>query len=334
MFNEKVSVVIPCYNAQEWITETIDSILMQTYPTIEIIVIDDGSSDRSLEIIKSYGNKLIWRSTENQGANKARNLGLSLATGKYIQYLDADDYLLPDKIAKQVAFLQRKLLDFVYGDWRYQNHLSSGEIVLGEIRVCGDKSDFLRSLLANDRWSNLAPMLFTRSILDRVTWDESLPAAQDRDYLFSLMLAGSKCGYLPGCDAIYRLHDGGSVSTTSKLRWFQAHCLVMEKVEQELTARGLLSAEYKQALAQSYWEMGQEYIYSSKSNNNQCPKSDHQEIQYQIYAQALDKVYQLNRNLFTHNKSKFYQTINRLLGYQLSAKLSYLFHYYKPITNY
>ncbi|MEM8677630.1 MAG: glycosyltransferase [Cyanobacteria bacterium P01_G01_bin.67] len=334
MFNEKCSIIIPCYNAQEWLAETINSVLVQNYPEMEIIVIDDGSRDRSLEIIKSYGNKLIWRSTQNQGANKARNLGLSLATGKYIQYLDADDYLLPSKIAKQVEYLQHKSVDFVYGDWRYQHHLSSGEIVLDEIRVCGDKSDFLRSLLANDRWSNLAPMLFTRSILERVTWDESLPAAQDRDYLFSLLLAGARCSYLPGCDAIYRLHGKGSVSTASKLRWFQAHCWVMEKVEQELAVRGLLSREYKQALAQSYWEMGQEYIYSSKSNKDRFYQSDRQEIQYQIYAAALDKVYQLNRNLFTHNKSKFYKTIYHLLGYQLSAKLSYLFHYYKPLIHY
>lgn len=319
-----VSVIIPCYNAEKWLSEAIDSVLAQTYPDIEIVVIDDGSCDRSLEIIQSYSDLLIWRTGENKGANYARNIGFALSSGDYIQYLDADDYLLPDKIAKQVQCLEATDADFVYGDWRYQHHLNSGEIHLGEIRVCGVKEDFLESLLANDRWSNLAPILFQRSIGNRVNWDESLQAAQDRDYLFSVMLAGAKCVYQSGCDSIYRMHQGSTISTASKLRWFKTHCSVMEKAEQKLLAKGLFNDKYRQALATAYWEMGKEYLYSSS-----CQKEDDKLIPYNNYAAVLDKINRLAPTLFLQNKSKLYKTIYQLLGYQFTEKLSYLFYYHK-----
>jgi glycosyltransferase involved in cell wall biosynthesis len=316
-----VSVIIPCFNAEKWLSEAIDSVLAQTYEDLEVIVIDDGSSDRSLEIIQSYGDRLIWHTGENQGANHARNRGFALSTGDYLQYLDADDYLLPDKIAKQVQCLQTTAADFVYSDWRYQHHLDNGEIHLDESRICGVKEDFLYSLLANDRWSNLAPILFRRSILNRVSWDENLQAAQDRGFLLSVMLAGAKCVYQSGCDSIYRMHQGSTVSTASKLRWFEAHCLVMELAEKKLLAMGLLNNKYQQALATAYWEMGKEYLYS-----NNWGKSDREPIPYNNYAAILDKVARLAPELFLQNKNKLYQTIYKLMGYQLTEKLSYFFH--------
>lgn len=337
-----VSVIIPCYNAERWLSEAIDSVLAQTYPDIEIVVIDDGSSDRSLGIIKSYDARIIWRTGENKGANHARNLGFALSSGDYIQYLDADDYLLPDKIAKQVQCLQANDADFVYSDWRYQYHLANGETHLDGIRVCGVKEDFLESLLANDRWSNLAPILFERSILNRVNWNESLQAAQDRDYLFSVMLAGAKCVYQSGCDSIYRMHQGSTISTASKLRWFETHCLVMEHAEQKLSAKGLLNDKYRQALATAYWEMGKEYLYSNSCHSFPAlqrrglrvtafrgQKGNYRSIPYNNYAAVLDNINRLAPALFLENKSKLYKAIYQLLGYRLTEKLSYLFYYQK-----
>ena len=102
-----VSIIIPCYNAEKWLTEAIDSCLNQTYSNIEVIVVDDGSTDGSLDIIKSYGNKIIWETGKNKGGNHARNRGFVLSKGAYIQFLDADDYILPEKIARQVDFLEQ-----------------------------------------------------------------------------------------------------------------------------------------------------------------------------------------------------------------------------------
>lgn len=110
----KVSIIIPVYNAERFIAETIHSAINQTYKNIEIIIIDDGSTDNSYLIAKSFENKMItvvWQ--KNSGASAARNYGLSLAKGKFIQFLDADDLISQTKIEEQV-----KLLD------RFPNHIA------------------------------------------------------------------------------------------------------------------------------------------------------------------------------------------------------------------
>jgi glycosyltransferase involved in cell wall biosynthesis len=114
-----VSIVIPCYNNEAFVRSAIESVLAQTYLHIETIVIDDGSKDNSLEIIRSFGDRVQWETIPNQGAPIARNRGLELARGKYIKFLDADDLLLPDCIehqVKQVSDLATDRKAIVYGD--------------------------------------------------------------------------------------------------------------------------------------------------------------------------------------------------------------------------
>jgi len=77
-----VSIIIPCYNAENWVRQSIQSALDQTWSPVEVIVIDDGSTDKSLEVIKSFGSKIIWETGPNRGANHARNRGLELAKGE------------------------------------------------------------------------------------------------------------------------------------------------------------------------------------------------------------------------------------------------------------
>jgi glycosyltransferase involved in cell wall biosynthesis len=91
-----VSIVMPCFNNEAYVAEAIDSALGQTYDNIEVIVIDDGSTDGSLDIIRSYGDRITWRTGPNEGACAARNKGLALARGEFIKFLDADDILLPE----------------------------------------------------------------------------------------------------------------------------------------------------------------------------------------------------------------------------------------------
>ena len=98
-----VSILIPAFNAEKWIRECIESALSQTWPWKEIIVIDDGSRDSTLEIAESYASPDVYVTTQdNCGASSARNRALSLAQGDYIQWLDADDLLAPDKVARQL----------------------------------------------------------------------------------------------------------------------------------------------------------------------------------------------------------------------------------------
>src|SRR3954463_8415699 len=97
-----VSIIIPCFNAERYVGDAIRSALAQTYDSIEVIVIDDGSTDGSLKVIKSFGDAVRIESQPNAGACAARNHGIDLARGEYVQFLDADDLLHPEKIARQM----------------------------------------------------------------------------------------------------------------------------------------------------------------------------------------------------------------------------------------
>lgn len=117
----KVSIIIPMYNAEKFIRQTLECALNQTYPFLEIIIVDDGSSDASIAIVSEYlSDKVKLVCQPNGGASVARNTGLVHATGEYIQYLDADDLLSPDKIANQMALAKLNsynshLLFYCYG---------------------------------------------------------------------------------------------------------------------------------------------------------------------------------------------------------------------------
>ena len=104
-----VSIIIPCYNAERWLAETLESALAQTWTNREIILVDDGSTDGSLPIAQKFTARGVQVVTQpNQGAAAARNHGLRLARGDYLQFLDADDLLAPDKIERQVRLLQAR----------------------------------------------------------------------------------------------------------------------------------------------------------------------------------------------------------------------------------
>lgn len=116
---KKVSVIIPVYNSSKHIRECLDSVIKQTYKNLEIILVDDNSTDDSVEIIKSYNDKRIKliESKENVGAAESRNKGVKEATGNYICFIDSDDFWKLNKIEKQVRFIKNK--EFIYAGYTY-----------------------------------------------------------------------------------------------------------------------------------------------------------------------------------------------------------------------
>ncbi|MEL7077908.1 MAG: glycosyltransferase [Cyanobacteria bacterium J06648_1] len=294
MSNELVSIIIPCFNAARWLKEAVDSCLNQTYSAIEIIVIDDGSTDESLDIIKSYDDKIIWETGENRGGNHARNSGFALSKGKYIQFLDADDYILPEKIARQVSFLEQTGVDIVYGDWRHRQHLPSGKTFLEDIKLSGEQEDILESLLA-DWWVSPACILFTREIVEKSEgWDEDLKVGQDRDFFLSLVMDGAEVSYQPGCYSVYRRYGKVTVSGSSPLKYLESHYQIVQKAERKLLQQGRFTSKYRFALAQSYFTMARTYLtikpdkyYQFKNkalllNPEFKPNSEHRTIAYSL----------------------------------------------------
>lgn len=255
---ELVSVIIPCYNAERWVAEAIQSSLTQTHAPIEIVVVDDGSTDRSLEIIKSFGNRIRWETGPNRGGNHARNRGLALTTGKFVQFLDADDYILPEKIARQAALMEQSDADLVYGDWRHEFHEGDPKPRLGDIVRPGEQRDLLRALLRR-WWVPPVAILFRRAAVERAGgWDESLRAAQDTGLMVSLGLSGGVARYQPGCASIYRRYGAVTVSTSNLDRWLRCHQRVLEGAVDRMRANGSLDV-YRVEVAGCYFNLARNY---------------------------------------------------------------------------
>lgn len=316
MSKKRVSVVIPCYNAQAWVAEAIESCLGQTYQPLEIIVIDDGSTDQSLEIVKRYGDKIYWETGTNQGGNVARNRGFALAKGDYIQFLDADDYILPEKIESQVNLLEQEQGDVAYGDWCYQVHLPDGSSHFEKVQIAGPKKDFLESVLSNEGWVAASCVLYSRQAIENCGgWDENLLAAQDRDVLVRVALQKAKFVHQSGCYSIYRRYGNNTVSRSSRQRWIDSHCQVMLKAEKELIASGRWSNKYRLALAKGYFNMGREYLYCD------YPTLDYQ--RYQHFLSLLEKTFALYPRFKASHSKWVYNWLQNLFGCRFAEKISY-----------
>lgn len=118
---KKVSIIIPVYNSSKYLKQCIDSVINQTYKNLEIIIIDDNSSDNSTEIInKIKDNRIkLVSNKKNKGVANTRNIGIKKATGSYICFLDSDDYWHNDKIKKQVDFIEKNNYTFIYSSYIY-----------------------------------------------------------------------------------------------------------------------------------------------------------------------------------------------------------------------
>lgn len=128
-FNPRISVVIPVYNCAKYVSEAIDSVLGQTYKAHELIVVDDGSTDGLQFVLKKYSSDISYVRQENAGAASARNLGIGLASGEWIAFLDSDDIWLPHKLERQVSMLYEfQDIDVVYS--QVQNF---GDDIVGAI---------------------------------------------------------------------------------------------------------------------------------------------------------------------------------------------------------
>jgi glycosyltransferase involved in cell wall biosynthesis len=168
----KISVIIPVYNRERYLAEAIESVFAQTYPAIELIIIDDGSTDRSAEIAHRY--PVSYHYQPNGGIGAARNAGIELATGKFIAFLDSDDIWVPDKLAKQMAaFESDPQLEAVFG---YARQFYSPEV---------DESFRARILCPEQPIAAYlaTAMLIERAALLRVGWfDPQLKITTDVDW--------------------------------------------------------------------------------------------------------------------------------------------------------
>ncbi len=219
----RVSIVIPTYNCDRYIGQAIESVLRQTYSSYEIIVIDDGSQDKTQEILQPFAQQIQSVYQSNQGVSVARNHGIKLAQGELITFLDADDLFFPDKLAAQVAVFDRQPeLGIVHSGWRRVNQ--QGEALMDvkpwEMVPQLDLESWLR-------WKPLGTMgtlMFRRDWLQQVGgFEAGLTHAEDVDLVLRLALKGCQAQWLPQPTVCYRQHDQNTmrdgISQAQSINW-------------------------------------------------------------------------------------------------------------------
>lgn len=201
-----VSILIPCYNAEKWIHKCIKSALRQNYPNKEIIVVDDGSEDSSSEIIKSFGNKIKSERENHRGANAARNRLFRLSKGKWLQYLDADDYLLPGKVNTQIEHL----LSSSDSDVVYSPVLLETKGRISTVKMAS-RSDFILNFITWDPIQTGGLLMKREALREIGLWRDGQPCCQEHELLLRFMKARKKFLYCSTAEAVYRSWNPMSV---------------------------------------------------------------------------------------------------------------------------
>ena len=211
-----VSILIPCFNAERWIATTVESALAQTWPHKEIIVVNDGSTDRSPAIARSFAARgVVVVDQTNHGQGAACNRALTLAHGKFIKFFDADDILSPETIERQVTALMGHPGCVAYGEWaRFHDDPLAAQFTPRAGWHDAAPVDWLVEL-----WHDGQPMmqcalfLIPRELLTRTGgWDERLSLVNDFEFFSRVVLASSGVIFTPGARLFYRSGLRGSVS--------------------------------------------------------------------------------------------------------------------------
>ncbi|WP_029653303.1 glycosyltransferase family 2 protein [Marinobacter daepoensis] len=261
-----VSVIVPSYNRAKYIEQAIESACLQSYKPIEIIVVDDGSTDDSLTLLRRFeasGRIRLFTHPdhENKGQSRSLNLGILHCVGDYVSILDSDDYFAPRKIEQQIAFLEKfKNVGMVYG----QGHAVDAE---GRFlfKVPGDshtETSDPNNLLLDCYMALPGGSLIRRSVFTRVgMFEESFRAGQDHDMALRIM-EEFKVAFLPEVAFFYRKH-GESISANGlETRWrtgMQILKRAKNRYPYEKCTIRKRKAVINYRLGQVYWTRGQKW---------------------------------------------------------------------------
>ena len=256
MLNKKVSVLMSVYNAEKTLSESILSILNQSYSNVEFIIVDDGSNIETKEILKSFSNdfdnvKVITK--ENTGLTDSLNVGLKYCSGEYIARQDADDISHIDRFLHSVNFLENRNYDFI--TTRFMRFNSDGEIGIRPKNIELKKSFNINFL----RFGNVhahGSFFFKRKLINEgVSYDSSFRTAQDFDFLFSIISKGYRCGILDECLYFLRIDEKsisgrnrkGQVENAKKIlvkHGIKTNNLIVGSNNKELLINKLLKLKY------------------------------------------------------------------------------------------
>ncbi len=236
-----VSVLIPCFNAAAYIGETLESVFRQTWPAIEIVVVDDGSTDHSVDEISRFQcSRLRMISQQNRGQTTALNKCVAHSTGPFVQYLDADDLIAPDKIALQM----RRLIDrpncVATAEWgRFWTNPGDTQFFAEPVWRDLEPLDWLALSRAEGLGMMLPALwLIPRALVDRTgPWRPDLTLNNDAEYFTRVLLNAEQVLFCEGARVYYRSGVAGSLSGLKSLAAWASQFKVIEMCECRVLAR-------------------------------------------------------------------------------------------------
>lgn len=249
-----VSILIPCYNAESWIEPCVESALAQSYPDTEIIVLDDGSSDASWEKLQGFAGQVKLISQSNQGGNPTRNRLLQESKGDWLQYLDADDWLGPGKIARQVESLK--------------NAPSDTDVLYGEVQVVEMEGKqpghpVPTVIRGTDPWEQLvtwqlpqtgAPLWKKEAVEAVGGWKPDQPCCQEHDLYLRLLKGGRRFFYSGITDAFYRQWSDQTVCKKNVPLVHEKRMEIVMEARRFLMESGTYTTARKNAVCQAAFE--------------------------------------------------------------------------------
>lgn len=247
-----VSVLIPCYNAERTIAEAVRSALAQTHRPLEVIVVDDGSTDHSTDVLRGLdAPELRWTSGPNRGGPAARNAALAMAAGDFVQFLDADDLLLAEKVERQLAAFDPEC-DVVLSDFRVEAEGGAGPAHIVRQPALGPDlvAEVIRHSVATP-----TPLHRRRHVVAVGGWEEGLACCQEYElHVRSAMNAWRVVRHVPEVLSVAR-RQAGSVSANEGRVYLTMVALVRRWIAQ-LTAMGELGSARRAALSEVAYTCG------------------------------------------------------------------------------
>ena len=314
-----VSIVITAYNAEETIAYTLDSAIAQTWQRKEIIVVDDGSTDRTAEVARRFKDvKLV--SIENCGLSGAQNIAFPLSQGDYIQYLDADDLLAPDKIERQLAVLReddssRVLLSSPWAPFYYR--IRHAQFVRNSL--CQDLSPvewLLRKMRENIHMQN-ATWLVSRELAEAAgPWDTRFDFDQDGEYFCRVLLASEGTRFVSGTGIYYRASGEKRVSFIG----------YSDKKKESLLLSMKLHIQYLRSLEDSERVRKACLAYIQRWCRNFYPERP------DLMQEARQLAAMLGGRLEIPELSWKYVWLQKLFGFALAKRFGYWWNHYKSLV--
>ena len=317
MMTAKVSVLIPAYNAAAYIEQTLDSVLAQTWPNLEVIVVDDGSRDDTYALAQRYaGPQVRVVSQPNAGASAARNHAFTLATGEYIQYLDADDLLHPNKVLAQLECLQQHPGAQLSGSAWAMFYDAPDENSLRPTILWKDYTDPVQWLVdawENGVWMQPSAWLTHRSLIAAAgPWNEQISLHDDGEFFSRVLLQTNEIVFCVAAKSFYRKGITNSLSGIRNEKATRSHLAVCQLYEKNLLA-ARNTPQTRLACANNYQRLIYEYYPA------------YAEIRHQAAA----RIQALGGSTARPHSTPAFQLVNKVLGWQLTKRLQDLVYHYK-----